>query len=96
LAARDDWIGWCAHARCANLSRVVANSRFLILPGIRVAHLGSHVLGLAARRVVADWPLRYGERPVLLESFVDESRFAGTVYRAANWQRLGESAGRGR
>lgn len=96
LAARDDWVGWCAHARRANLPRVVANSRFLILPGVRVKNLASHVLGLAARRVAADWVSRYGIEPVLLETFVDEACFAGTVYRAANWRRLGETAGRGR
>lgn len=96
LAARDEWIGWCPHARRANLTRVVANSRFLILPSIAVPNLGSHVLALAAHRVVADWPGRYGYTPVLLETFVDETRFAGTVYQAANWQRLGETAGRGR
>jgi hypothetical protein len=96
LAARDAWIGWCPHARRANLTRVVANSRFLILPSIAVPNLGSHVLALAAQRVVADWPGRYGYTPVLLETFVDETRFAGTVYQAANWQRLGETAGRGR
>ncbi len=96
LAARDEWIGWCAHARRAQLGRVVANSRFLILPSIEVANLGSHVLALAARRLPLDWSRRYGEAPVLLETFVDESRFAGSVYKAANWQRLGETSGRGR
>jgi hypothetical protein len=96
LAARDDWIGWCPQARRANLSRVVANSRFLLLPNLAVANLGSHVLALAARRVVVDWRRRYGYAPVLLETFVDESCFAGTVYKAANGQRLGVSAGRGR
>jgi hypothetical protein len=96
LAARDAWIGWCAHARRAQLGRVVVNSRFLILPSIEVANLGSHVLALAARRLPLDWSRRYGEAPVLLETFVDERRFAGTVYKAANWQRLGETSGRGR
>jgi len=96
LSARDEWIGWCPHARRANLSRVVANSRFLILASIEVANLGSHVLGLAARQVVVDWQRRYGYAPVLLETFVDEAGLSGTVYKAANWQRLGESAGRGR
>ncbi len=96
LAARDEWIGWCAHARRAQLGRVVANSRFLILPSIEVANLGSHVLALAARRLPRDWSQRYGEAPVLLETFVDEGRFAGSVYKAANWQRLGETSGRGR
>lgn len=96
VAARDQWIGWDAYARRANLPRVVANSRFLLLPTIEVPNLGSHVLALAAARVVADWPARYGVTPLLLETFVDESRYAGTVYRAANWQRLGVTAGRGR
>ncbi len=96
LEARDDWIGWCAHVRRANLQRVVANSRFLLLPTVDVPNLGSHVLKLAAARVQADWPRLYGYAPVLLETFVDESRFLGTVYKAANWRRLGETAGRGR
>jgi hypothetical protein len=96
VAARDDWIGWCAHARRANLGRVLANSRFLLLPSIEVPNLGSHVLALAAARVRADWPARYGEALVLLETFVAETQYAGTVYKAANWQRLGETAGRGR
>lgn len=96
LAARDDWIGWCAHARRANLQKIVANSRFLLLPTVKVANLGSHVLALAARRVAEDWPRLYGYAPVLLETFVDESRFLGTVYKAANWRRLGETSGRGR
>jgi hypothetical protein len=96
LASRDEWIGWCAHARRANLQRVVANSRFLLLPTVEAPNLGSHVLALAARRVAKDWPRLYGYAPVLLETFVDESRFLGTVYKAANWQRLGETRGRGR
>jgi Druantia protein DruA/Transposase Tn5 dimerisation domain/Transposase DNA-binding len=96
LQARDEWIGWCAKARVQNLPKVVANSRFLLLPTIEVPNLASHLLGLAARQVVQDWPARYGVTPVLLESFVDERRHTGTCYRAANWQRLGETAGRGR
>ena len=96
VAARDQWIGWDAYARRAHLPRVVANSRFLLLPTLQVPNLGSHVLALAAARVVADWPVRYGVTPLLLETYVDESRYAGTVYRAANWQRLGTTAGRGR
>ena len=96
LAARDEWIGWCAQARRANLERVVANSRFLLLPTVEVPNLGSHVLALAARRVAADWIVHYGQAPVLLETFVDEAHFAGTVYRAANWQRVGRTTGRGR
>jgi hypothetical protein len=96
LQARDEWIGWCPKARVQNLPKVLANSRFLILPTVEVPNLASHVLGLAARQVVQDWPARYGVTPVLLESFVDECCYQGTCYRAANWHRLGVTAGRGR
>lgn len=96
LAARDQWIGWTSLARSQNLSKVVNNSRFLILPTVEVPHLASHILGMAARRIKADWVERYGYAPVLLETFVDETQFSGTCYRAANWQRLGETSGRGR
>ena len=96
VAARDRWIGWSEEARRAHLSQVVCNSRFLILPHVRVPHLASHVLGLAARQVVGDWRKRYGYEPVLLETFVDPQRFEGTCYRAANWVDVGLSSGRGR
>jgi len=96
LRARDEWIGWDARARVGNLSKVVCNSRFLMVPSVVVPHLASHVLSLAARRLPADWAARYGEAPVLLETFVDETVHAGTCYRAANWQRVGETTGRGR
>jgi hypothetical protein len=74
---------------------VVNNSRFLILPGVHVPHLPSHVLSLAARRLQTDWVVRYGFSPVLLETFVEEP-FRGTCYAAANSIRVGETTGRGR
>jgi len=95
-APRDEFIGWTAHQRPARLHLVVNNARFLILPWIRSRHLASKLLGLAARRLPGDWHARYGYRPVLLETFVDKSRFAGTCYRAANWLCLGETRGRGK
>lgn len=94
LKSRDEWIGWTERARRANLDKVVCNSRFLIVPGVKVPHLASHVLSLSARRLGADWRERYGYEPVLLESFVDGQRFAGTCYQAANWQKVGQTAGR--
>jgi hypothetical protein len=94
VAARDEWIGWSEAARRENLSQVVCNSRFLIVP--RVAHLASHVLSLAIRRIQRDWVQRYGLAPVLLETYVDRDRFRGTCYRAANWQYVGATQGRGR
>jgi hypothetical protein len=96
MAARDAWIGWDDETRRKNLQRVVCNSRFLLLPWIRVANMASHVLSLAARRVAADWPRRYGVEVLLVETLVDTSRYRGDCYRAANWIRLGETAGRGR
>ena len=96
LAPRDSWIGWTDARREKNLSRVICNSRFLILPQVKVANLASHVLGLAARRVAADWVERYGFSPLLLETFVERDRFEGTCYRAANWRCIGTTTGRGR
>ncbi len=86
VAARDRWIGWERPAREAHLGRVLNNARFLILPWVQVKNLASKVLALAAARVGADFAARYGERPVLLETFVETPRFLGTCYRAANWQ----------
>jgi hypothetical protein len=96
LTARDRWIGWSDAARGQNLNKVVCNSRFLIVPQVRVKNLASHVLGLAVKGLGADWRRRYGDEPLLLESFVDGSRYRGSCYRAANWQLVGRTQGRGR
>lgn len=96
LAPRDQWIGWDDAARRKALSLVVANSRFLILPGVRVPNLASHVLALALARLRADWQGRYGVAPVLVETFVDSTRYKGTCYKAANWTCIGQTQGRGR
>jgi len=94
LKKRDQFIGWTEAARRANLHRLVTNDRFLILPTVRVKHLASHVLSLALSRLPQDWEGRYQTRPVMVETFVDPSRFAGTCYKAANWVCVGDSAGR--
>jgi hypothetical protein len=96
VKARDQWIGWRPEARQKNLNQVVANSRFLIRPQWRVPHLASHVLGLAMKRLRKDWRGRYGYEPVLVETFVEQERFQGTCYRAANWIEVGQTQGRGR
>ncbi len=96
VAPRDRWIGWAREDREAHLGRVLNNARFLLLPWVRVKNLASKVLALAARQVAEDFTERYGERPVLLETFVEIPRYQGTCYRAANWQYLGETTGRGK
>ena len=96
LAVRERWIGWDEGARRANLQRVVNQSRFLILPWVHIANLASLVLSRALRRLRQDWPACYGVEPLLVETLVDERRYRGHCYRAANWLRLGETAGRGR
>ncbi len=96
VKARDQWIGWSEEARKIHLPKVVSNSRFLILPWVKVPNLASHVLAQSAKRLGADWQKRYGYEPVLLESFVERGRFLGTSYRAANWQYVGKTSGRGR
>jgi hypothetical protein len=95
-AARDRWIGWPAEQRARGLPFIANNSRFLILPWVRVPHLASHVLSLVAQRIDADWQRRYGHGICLLETFVEQTRFQGTCYRAANWVRVGQTTGRTR
>lgn len=96
VRSRDAWIGWNQAQRRTRLHLIVNHTRFLLLPWVHCANLGSRVLALAARRVAADFQARYGYAPVLLESFVQDDRFKGTVYRAANWQCVGHTQGRGR
>jgi hypothetical protein len=93
---RDRFIGWSAEQRQKHLAWVANNTRFLILPWVKVPHLGSWILGQVAGRIAEDWQGKYGHRVVLLETFVERERFGGTVYRAANWQAVGITAGRTR
>jgi hypothetical protein len=95
-ASRDGHIGWSQAMRERNLVNVVNNSRFLILPWIRVPHLASHILGRISRRIRKDWQAYYNRDIVLLETFVEQARFKGTCYKAANWRYVGETTGRGR
>ena len=95
-ASRDSFIGWKHPIREKNLGYVTNNTRFLILPWVKVPHLASHVLSLVSRRVSEDWETKYGHPIYLLETFVDRSRFAGTCYRAANWILVGQTKGRTR
>jgi len=94
LKERDQYIGWTEAARRANLNRVVCNSRFLILPNVHVANLASHILSRCLAGLAGEWTERYGYAPVLLETFVDPSRFGGTCYRAANWLQVGQTVAR--
>lgn len=95
-APRDSHIGWDAVTRQARLHLVAGNARFLILPHAHVGNLASAVLARVTTALPGDWRERYGYAPVLLETFVEKPRFAGTSYRAANWIRVGETQGRGK
>jgi hypothetical protein len=95
-APRDKFIGWTHSQRKEQLHYVINNARFLILPWVRVPHLASKLLSMAARRVQTDWLERYHYQPVLLETFVAVEQFKGTCYKAANWQCLGTTTGRGK
>lgn len=96
LAGRDTWIGWSKEDRSQRLHWIVNNTRFLIFPWVNVKNLASKALSLAAKRIQSDWQERYGFKPVLLETFVDVEFYKGTCYQAANWVKLGLTAGRGR
>lgn len=96
LGARDRFIGWSRQARQRNIRLIAYNTRFLILPWVKIPHLASHLLGRMAAVLAADWERRYAHPIYLLETFVDPARFAGTCYRAANWTKVGLTTGRGK
>ena len=96
LTARDQWIGWTKQQREANLHLIINNVRFLILPWIKIRNLASKLLSLSARIVPCDWQRFYNFRPVMLETFVEQQRFSGASYKAANWLYLGQTKGKGR
>lgn len=96
MAPRDRWIQWDDEQRKRNLQKIINNSRFLIFPWVKVKNLASSVLALAVKTVPDDWQSCYGYRPVLMETLVDQKRFKGTCYKAANWVHVGATTGRGR
>ena len=95
LNLRDQFVGAPKEAYRHHLQFIAYNTRFLIVPWVKVPHLASHLLGRIVRRISDDWQALYQHPIHLLESFVDTERFRGTCYRAANWIRVGRSAGRG-
>ncbi len=96
IGARDRYIGWNKEDRVQGLQYIAYNSRFLILPWIRVPHLASHLLGLMAKNISRDWENVYNHPLYFLETFVDTERFLGTCYKAGNWIYLGDTTGRGK
>ena len=95
-APRDRFLRWSPEQRSARLHLIVDNSRFLLLPWVKVRFLASSLLAQIARQLPQDWQRRYGYQPLVLETFVDSHRFSGTSYRAAGWLCLGETTGRGK
>jgi len=96
LGSRDRYIGWSAEARRRNIRFIAYNTRFLILPWVRVPHLASHILAKVTRALSAEWERMYGHPVYFAETFIDPGRFRGACYRAANWQLLGVTTGRGK
>jgi len=97
IGERDHYLGWNKEERIANLHKISVNSRFLILPWVRVPHCASYLLGQMAKRISRDWKAIYHHDIVWLETFVDpEKGFKGTCYKAANWRYLGLTTGRGK
>ncbi len=95
-APRDAFIGWDAETRQKNLNFITNNTRFLILPSVRVPHLASHLLAGIMRRIRQDWQDKYAHPVHLVETFVQDDRFTGACYKAANWISVGQTKGRSR
>jgi hypothetical protein len=96
VAPRDLFIGWTSAQREQRLHLVINQARFLILPWVQVKNLASSVLSLLATQVASDWEELYAYRPLVMETFVEQERFQGTCYRAANWIHVGQTQGRGK
>ncbi len=92
-AVRDRWIGWDFRHQYDRLHLLANNTRFLILPDWHRPNLASRTLSLCQRRLPGDWLASFGHPLVLLETFVDPQRFAGTIYKAANWSYVGDTKG---
>jgi len=93
---RDIFIGWSHVKREQNLHLIINNYRFLILPWVQSKNFASKILSKITKRIAQDWLKKYNYAPVLLETFVDIEKFNGGCYKAANWQKLGETKGRGK
>jgi hypothetical protein len=96
LGSRDRYIGWSAEARRRNIRFLAYNTRYLLLPWVRVPHLASHILGKVTGQLSQHWERMYGHPVYFAETFIDPGRFRGTCYRAANWKFLGLTTGRGK
>lgn len=96
IGARDRFIGWSKEVRRKNLHLIANNTRFLILPWVRVAYLASHLLSVNRRHLSEDWQRLYHHPIHLVETFVDTQRYRGTCYRADNWIHVGDTTGRGK
>lgn len=94
LADRDQWIGWDKTDREKRLNLVINNNRFLVFPWVNVPNLASKALALVTKKIRDDWHTAHGYRPVLIETFVDDSQYMGTCYQAANWECIGKSSGK--
>jgi hypothetical protein len=96
LGSRDRYIGWNAEARRRNIRFLAYNTRYLIMPWVRVPHLATHILGRMTSQLSPEWERMYGHPVYFAETFIDPARFRGTCYRAANWKFLGLTTGRGK
>lgn len=96
IGSRDRYIGWSGETRRRNIRFIAYNTRFLVLPWVRIPHLASHILGKTTRVLSEDWQRIYGHPIYFVETFIDPSRFRGTCYRAANWVWMGKTTGRGK
>lgn len=95
ISVRDKWLGWSKQQRLRNLPWVVNNSRFTIMPWVKIPCLASHILGQISRRICKDWQTLWGYSPLLMETFVDPQMYSGTCYKASNWQEIGRTTGEG-
>lgn len=96
IGARDRFIGWSKEVRRKNLHLIATNTRFLILPWVRVPYLASYLLAANRNQLSRDWQSLYQHPIHLVETFIDTQRYRGTCYKADNWIHVGDTTGRGK
>jgi hypothetical protein len=93
VKSRESFVGWNKITKENNLHLVANNTRFLILPWVSVKCLASKILAFNIKKISNDWLDVYHHPLYLLETFVEQNRFKGTCYKAANWIRVGQTKG---
>lgn len=99
IGSRDNWIGWDKDTRLKNSNQIANNYRFCLVPNNGIPNVGTMTLKLLREAGAKRWEEKYGDKLVMLETFVQpliegsDNKRNGAVYLADNWIEVGETQG---